>query len=50
MKIGKPLKELGLIIKGISETIKNETKEKKGGFYPKLLGSLATSLLGSALI
>ena len=32
MKIVKSLEESGLLIKGVSETIKNETKEQKGGF------------------
>ena len=49
MKIVKSLEESGSLIKGISETIKNETKEQKGGFLPKLLGTLAASMLGSAL-
>ena len=35
MKIAKSLEESGLIIKGISETIKNETKDQKG-FLPIL--------------
>ena len=30
MKIVKSLEESGLLIKGISETIKNEAKEKRG--------------------
>ena len=29
--------------------MKNETKEQKEGFLPMLLGTLAASLLGSAL-
>ena len=33
MKIVKSLEELGLLIKEISETIKNETKEKKEDFF-----------------
>ena len=49
MKIVKLLEESGLLIKGISETIKNEAKEQKGGFLPMLLGTLAASMLGSAL-
>ena len=49
MKIVNSLKELGLLIKGINETIKNETKEQKGGFLPMLLGTLAGSILGNAL-
>ena len=32
MKIVKSLEESGLLIKGVSETIKNEAKEQKGGF------------------
>ena len=32
MKIVKSLEESGLLIKGITETIKIEAKEQKGGF------------------
>ena len=49
MKIVKSLEESGLLINGISETIKNEAKEQKGGFLTMLLGALAASMLGSAL-
>ena len=49
MKIVKSLKESGLLIKGVSETIKNEAKEQKGGFLGMLLGTLGTNLLGSML-
>ena len=49
MKIVKPLKDSGLLIKGVSETIKNEAKEQKGGFPGMLLGILGTSLLGNLL-
>ena len=31
-EIVKSFQESGLLVKGISETIKNETKEPKGGF------------------
>ena len=48
-KIDKSLEESGLLVKGISETNKNENKEEKGGFLLMLLGILATSILGSAL-
>ena len=48
MKIVKSIEEAGLLIKGISETIKNEAKEQ-GGFRPMLLGTLATSILANAL-
>ena len=33
MKIVKSLEELGLLIQGTSETIKNKAKEQKGGFF-----------------
>ena len=49
IKIVKSLEESGLLIKGISERIKNETKEQKGEFLPMQLGTLAAGLLGSAL-
>ena len=48
MKILKSLEGSGLLIKGISETIKTETEEQKGRLLPMLLGTLAASLLGSA--
>ena len=32
MKIVKSLEESGLLIKGVSKTIKNKGKEQKGGF------------------
>ena len=48
MKIVKSFEESGLPIKGISETIKNEVKEQKGGFLPVLLVTLAASMLGNA--
>ena len=50
MKIVKLLKEGGLLIKGISETMKIKAKEQKEGFLPMILGTLAASILGSALI
>ena len=50
MKIVKSLKKSGLLIQGISEAIKNETKEQKGRYLSILLGTLAASLWGSALI
>ena len=49
MKIVKLLEESGLLIKEISETIKNEGKEQKGGFLPMLSGTFAASMLGIAL-
>ena len=51
MKIVTALEESGLLIKGISKTIKNETKGQKGGFLPMLLGTFTcyASILGNAL-
>ena len=37
MKIVKSLEESSLFIKSLSETIKNEAKEQKGGFLSMLL-------------
>ena len=47
IKIFKSLEESGLLIKGVSETTKNETKEQKGKFLEKLLLTLGASLLGN---
>ena len=47
MKIIKSLEKSGLLIKGLSETIKKEAKEQKGGFLSMLLGTLDASLLGT---
>ena len=45
MKIVKCLEESGLLIKGISKTMKNESKEQKGGFLEMLVETLGASLL-----
>ena len=44
----KSLQETGLLIKGISETIKIEAKEQKGGFLSMLLGTLPAKIFGKA--
>ena len=43
----KYLEESGLLIKGVSKTIKNEAKEQKGGFLNILLYTLGATLLGN---
>ena len=48
-KIVKSLKDFGLLLKGVSETILNEAKEQKGGFLSMLLGTLGASLWGNIL-
>ena len=45
MKIVKILKTFGLLIKDVSETIQNETKEQEGGFLSMLLDTLGVDLL-----
>ena len=47
MKTIRSLGEFNLLIKGVSETVKNEAKEQKGGFLSMLLGTLGASLLGN---
>ena len=43
MEIVKSLEEFVLLIKGVSETIKNEANKQKGGFLRMLLGILGDS-------
>ena len=49
MKIIKALENSGILLKGVSKTIKNETKEQRGGFLSMLLGTLGAGLLGNLL-
>ena len=49
MKIIKALENSGILLKGVTKTIENETKEQKGGFLSMLLGTLGASLLGNLL-
>ena len=49
MKIIKALENSSILLKGVSKTIKNETKEQRGGFLSVLLGTLGASLLGNLL-
>ena len=49
MKSVQALEDSGILLKGVSETIKNETKGQKGGFLSMLLGTLGASLLGNLL-
>ena len=49
IKIIKALKESGLLIKVVRETIKNKAIEQKGGFISILLDTLAATLLGNIL-
>ena len=49
MKIVQALEDSNIFLKGVTKTIKNETKEQKGEFLSMLLGTLGASLLGNLL-
>ena len=49
IKIVKSLKDSGLLLKGVSETVQIEVKEQNGGFLSMLLGTLDASILGNTL-
>ena len=49
IKIVQALEDSNILLKGVTKTIKNETKEQKGGFFSMLLGTLGASLLGNLL-
>ena len=49
IKIVKSLENSGVILKGVSETIRHEAKEQREGFLSMLLGTLGASLLGNLL-
>ena len=48
MKIVQALEDSNIVLKGVTKTIKTETKEQKGGFL--LLGTLGASLLAGKRI
>ena len=49
MKIVSALEDSNVLLKGVTKTIKHETREEKGGFLSMLLGTLEASLLGNLL-
>ena len=49
MKIIEALENSGTLLKGVSKTIENETKEQRGEFLSMLLGTLGASLLVNLL-
>ena len=49
MKIIEPVENSGVLLKGTSKTIENETKEQRSGFLSMLPGTLGASLLGNSL-
>ena len=44
-KIVKSREDSGILLKGVSKTIKNESKELKGGLLSMLLGTLGANVL-----
>ena len=40
MKIVQALEDSNILLKGVTKTVKNETKEQKGGFLSMLLSTL----------
>ena len=50
MKIVQALEDSNILLKWVTKTIKNETKEQKGGFLTMLLDTLEASLLGNLLL
>ena len=48
MKIVQALEDSNILLKGVTKTIKNKTKEQKGGFL-SMLGTLGASLLRNLL-
>ena len=49
IKIVQALEDSNILLKGVTNTIKNETKEQKVGFLSMLLGTLGATLLGNLL-
>ena len=49
IKIVQALEDSNVLLKRVTETVKNKTKEQKGGFLSILLGTLGASLLGNLL-
>ena len=50
MKIVQALEDSNILLKGVTKTIENETKEQKGGFLSMLLGTLCASLKENDII
>ena len=49
LKIVESFENSGLLLKGVSETIRHEAKEQRGGFLSMLLDTLGAFLLGDIL-
>ena len=49
IEIVQILEDSHILLKGVTKTIKNETKERKGGFLSVLLSTSGASVLGNLL-
>ena len=49
LEMVKSLEDSSILLDGITETVKHEVKEQKGGFLSMLLGTLGASLRGDLL-
>ena len=49
LKIVQALEDSNILLKRVTKTIKNETKEQRGGFLSMLFGTLGANLLGNLL-
>ena len=49
MKTVQALEDSDILLKRVTETVKNDIKEQKRGFLSMLLGTLGASLLGNLL-
>ena len=47
IKIVQALEDSNILLKGVTNTITNKTKEEKGGFLSMLLGTLGACLLSN---
>ena len=49
IKIVQTVEDSNILLKAVTKTVKNETKEQREGFLSMLLGTLGASLLGNIL-
>ena len=50
IKLFNSFEGFSFLIKGVTKTIENETKEQRGGFLGVLLGTLCASSVGNMLV
>ena len=50
IKIIKSLEDSGVLVDGVTETVKDEIKKQEGGFLGALLAPLAVSLVISSVV